>query len=175
MGRAQNAFWRLLEDPANLAKWVTTLGAAPSGFIRQVYEEGKAAGPGVSCPVPLWFPIWSFDNPGIHGGKGTPLSQVLASIGLGDTEKFNLPVHSSDIHKVIEHTHARLVGSFCKLYESDIQPQKVGEYKSILRKLFYTKSSIASAKVIHGDVMSLRATLEKILENQGGEIPKPLR
>ncbi len=176
LGRAQDAFWRLLEQPANVAKWVTALGAAPAGFIRQVFEEGKAAGPGVSCPVPMWFPMWSFDNPGIHGGKGgKPWNDFVSMANLRATEIFDLPVRSSDIHKVIEHTHARLVKSFYKVYDSNLQSTPISFYKDVLRNHFYTNPWVASAKVIRGDVESLRATLHKIVEKKGGEIPKPMR
>ena len=176
LGRAQDAFWRQLEQPANVARWETTPGAAPGGFIRHAFEEGKAAGPCVSCPLPAWFPITSFDNPGIHGGKGgKPWNEFLSMVNLHATNIFDLPVRSSDIHKVIEHVHARLLKSFYKVYESNVLSAPMTVNKELLGNPFYTSPSAVSAKVIHGDVESLRDTLQKIVEKQGGENPKPRR
>lgn len=166
-----DALWQKLADPSNLLKWVTTLGPVPKGAERLKYELARPEG-----WSPVWFPIWSFDNPSIHGGNrpGT-LDPFLASLGLSAAEVFPLPAHSSDIHKVVEHTHARGVKSFEEQYYGDPRILTVPTYKRIFQECFEKDPAVASPEVIAADVQSLVATMAAVAVKEGGEIPKRLR
>lgn len=125
---------------------------------------------------PVWFPIWSFDNPSIHGGNrpGTR-DPFLASLRLTEAEVFPLPAHSSDIHKVVEHTHARGVRSFEAQYYSDPRVLSVPTYKRMFQEAFEKDPSVASPEVIEADVRGLVETMAAVGVKKGGEIPKRLR
>lgn len=171
MKRAMNAFWQKLAEPANLLKWVTLLLPVPKGAKRWKYE--------LACPEgwsPVWFPIWSFDNPSIHGGNrpGTRAA-FLGSLGLPDAEAFPLPAHSSDIHKVVEHTHDRGVRSFETKYYQDPHILSVPTYKRMFQEGFEKDPSVASPEVIEAGVRLLVETMAAVAVKKGGEIPKRLR
>ena len=120
-----------------------------------------------------WLPIRSFDNPNIHGG--TKAEAIKAALQWDDAEVFQLPVRSSDIHKVIEHTPARLVGAFQRWYYDNLTECPLSEYKRKLEELFYKDPSVASPDVIRADVESLPYTYRQVVEKQGGEISKAYR
>lgn len=48
-------------------------------------------------------PIYSFDNPRIHGGRNW--AEVMRAAGISDKAHYNLSVNSPDLHRIIEHTH----------------------------------------------------------------------
>lgn len=121
----------------------------------------------------VWYPIWSFDNPNIRGGLSA--LSVLEATGWTEADLFPLPARSSDIHKVIEHTHARLSEAFHKWYYNDRRLHSLRRYKVVYEEFFYTDPAVASADVIMGDVVGLTATLLKIAQAKGGEIPKKYR
>ena len=131
--------------------WVKTLGTVPKGPERLKYEQARPEG-GWS---PIWFPVWSFDNPSIHGGSRPGTREpFLRALGLPDAEVFPLPVHSSDIHKPVEHTHARVVTSFESEYYDDPQPHTLATYKDRFKGKFESDPSVARAEVIAADVHS---------------------
>ena len=118
-------------------------------------------------------PIWSFDNPTIHVA---PTAQsVKAALGWGDADVFGLPVGSSDIHKVIEQAHSRLVWAFHEWYYNNLTEYPFSVYTEQLGELFYNAPSVASQSVVLGDVYSLPSTYRKVIERGGGEIPKAYR
>ena len=90
-------------------------------------------------------------------------------------EVFPLPVHSGDIHKVVEHTHARGVKSFEDWYYTDPRIHSVSKYKRKFQEAFENCSSVAGPATIEGDVRSLVETLAAVGRSGGGEIPKGLR
>ncbi len=160
-----------MAQPHKRAAWEAALGLVP--FPAQERQRFELA-----CMPPggwpwEWKPIWSFDNPSIHGGVGGAL--VLQALGIPKAQHFELTVRSSDIHKVIEHTHARLVGQFEDWYYIDPQPYELSVYKGVLEQLFYTRYEVASAEVIMEDVQSMPGTLAKVISAAGGEIGKPWR
>lgn len=185
MRRAVAAFWKQLtkprdpdddEDKGNMARWVGALGRVPRGEE----ERGKFVPEGTPSPpggwARLWFPVWSFDNPSIHGGTGgKQLEAVLSRIGLPAAEVFDLPVHSSDMHKVVEHTHSRIVDAFEDWFYSNPKPYPLAAYKEVIKLLFYDDPGVAAPNVIEGDVCTLPLTLEAIAAVEGREIPKRLR
>jgi hypothetical protein len=76
---------------------------------------------------------------------------------------------------VIEHTHARPGEAFHKWYYNDRRLHSLRRYKVVHEEFFYTDPAVASADVIMGDVVGLTATLLKIAQAKGGEIPKKYR
>lgn len=171
MARAKEAFWKKLGEAGNLTAWVTKLGF-PLGLRarRAFFEPAKIDS---KQPVPsFWFPIWSWDRPPSHGGTGQATTRaVLEALGLPDTEFLWLPSRSPDIHKIIEHTLARLITQFETWYQYDPQPYATRAYKEVLKHLFYNCPAVASAAVITNDVWTLPLTLLKIMEALGGDIP----
>ncbi len=162
---------RLRQDAAAHQTWSDALGPVPrSEAERARFEMGPR--PPKGWPA-VWHPIWSFDNPNIHGGLSA--LSVLEAMEWTEANNFPLPACSSDIHKVIEHTHARLTAAFFKWYYNDRRLHSLRRYKVVHEEFFYTNPAVASADVIMGDVMSLTTTLLKIAEAKGGEIPKKYR
>lgn len=175
MRRAQAAFWAKLSIPSNMVKWVQQLGLPYKlGAQRSRYEQ-VAAPPG-SLPA-FFFPIWSWDRCSIHGGKGgASLEGVLNAVGLPKAEFFDLPTRSgSDMHRVIEHVHARLVSAFETWFARDPQPYSTQYYKAVLAQLFYTCPQVASPAVIEAAVRTLPAVLAQVALQNGGEVSKLYR
>ena len=123
-------------------------------------------------------PIFSFDHPRIHGGQHPEL--IFEEMGLHPKfSHFWLPTNSPDIHKVIEHTHARLVQTFQTWLFRDSSTYSLQEYKKALEMIFYSHSvdfsSVASWQVIKADVDSLHATLREVAGLKGGWPEKKIR
>ena len=176
LNRAQEAFWlKLSTMPALLTKWVQLLGLPyKMGAQRLLFEGAK---PPLGRLPSFWFPIWSWDRCSIHGGKGgEPLDAVLRSAGLPRAEFFDLPPRSGvDIHRIIEHVHARLVGLFGAWYCSDPQPYAVEAYKTVLQQIFYSFPGVASPEVIEAEVRKLPPVLQEVIAKSGGAVSKPFR
>ncbi len=169
--RAQEAFVGKMRDPANVQLWQEALGPVPTDPAeRSRFEMGPM--PEGGWPD-FWSPIWSFDNPSIHGGPGG--SSVLEALGISQADHFELPVRSSDIHKVIEHTHARLVIKFEEWYYYDPQQYELRAYKVVFERCFYDAACVASANVIMKDVLSIPRLAAKVVAERGGEVPKRFR
>lgn len=88
--------------------WEALLGPVPTSWAEHSRFELQ--------PVPaggwqkFWQPICSCDNPSIHGG--IQATAIARGLRLKDTDPFSLPAHSSEIHDVVEHGHARLTDAF---------------------------------------------------------------
>lgn len=171
MGRARQKFYGLLSQSQHRWHWELGLGPVVEGAARARYEMAPA--PPGGWQAEEWSPIWSFDNPNIHGGPGG--GSVLQALGLEAADHFELPINSCDIHRVIEHTHARLVGAFDRQFYDDMCDQSLGTHKEILDRLFYSDVSVASPEVIVGDVQKLPELFSEIIEHQGGWPPKCFR
>lgn len=175
MRRAMRAVYdKLLRDPEARRLWQEALGPCPQGEKRQPYEVA-APPPGKwrEPPYDDWEPIWSFDHPNIHGGKTG--AAVLTALGLQEPDHFQLTHNSSDIHCVIEHTHARLVAAFQKWLYEDCQAYDLDHYKVGLKRLFYEQPEVASPNVIFRDVKKLPELFEQVIEVKGGHPPKRFR
>lgn len=162
--------YELMRDPTVRLHWETALGPCPSDDrTRARYEmSGKPAGGWMG-----WEPIWSFDHPTIHGGRdGKP---VLTALGLSSSEHFQLTANSCDLHRVIEHTHARLVGRFQSWLYEDCQAYDMQVYKDKLKSIFYHDNPVANPQVIASDVEKLPELCEAILEVEGGWPRKAFR
>lgn len=167
--RAEKAFYDKLRRMRDV--WEQALGPCPFPDQQRQRFELASMPPG-GWPGD-WSPIWSFDKPNIHGGKEA--RSVMAALKWDAADIFQLPVRSSDIHKVIEHTHSRLVRAFDDWYYVNLTEYPLSKYKEKLEELFYHDPSVASASVIFDDVNSLPHTYRQVVERHGGEIPKAFR
>lgn len=152
MKRAQQAVYKKLQDAQ----------------AREVWE--RAVG---RWGVPGNDPIFSFDHPNIHGGNKPGI--IMAAMGLTRASHFMLPANSCDIHKIIEHLHARLVGAFQKWLYEDSTKYNLDVYKRRLEQIFYTCPEIASPPVIQKEVNSLPALFQELIDIKGAWPPKAWR
>lgn len=110
---------------------------------------------------------YSWDNDKIHKGAD------LATVGIADDMRLELPALSSDMHKVIEHVHGRIDNHFQKwLWGFKEGKPKVAECKRKVMEIFQTKITQES---IMNDVHSLHVTYRAIVKAKGGYIVKTLR
>lgn len=178
MGRAGAAFRRRLLEKGAWELWVTALGELPSDpAVRAKFElepgpytflEGFGGA--------TWPAVWSWDNPSCHGGTKPGTRQALLErMGMAAAERFPLPVRSSDLHQLVEHTHARLVAAFEKWYHYDPQPYDLRDYKAKLEHLFYNDPTVASPGVIMENMKHLPETCRQVKAARGGKIPKKWR
>lgn len=149
------------------------LDGALGGEERKLWEAVNTKMDGTPFEWPddsWWAPIFSFDKPPIHGGKDTsfPGRPVLQALGLEAPQNFPLIPHSPDIHRVIEHTHARLVGEFNDwLYHNPSNKITTKEYKEKLVELFYGSPTVARSEVITKDVFGLVFCFKDIVARDG--------
>lgn len=171
MTRASKKVYDMLLDSQHRQKWEDALGICPGDdHIRRQYQLTSAPKEGWCSG---WEPIWSFDHPNIHGGRDG--ASVLEALGLNAADHFPLPANSCDLHKVIEHTHARLVGSFQRWLYADCQEYDMSTYKEKLKALFYTDASVAHSSVISADIATMPELCDQIVEVKGGWPPKAFR
>lgn len=116
-------------------------------------------------------PMFSFDNPRIHGGAER-WEELMLACDLEKKQRYPLSPYSPDIHRVIEHTHARLCGDFQRWINSHTGPFDLPAYKSKLFELFYERQT---PEVIANDVKTLPALYAAIIKAGGGWPPKPFR
>lgn len=152
MKRAKQAVEARLQDPA----------------VRELWEKavGKLGQPGCG-------PIYSFDHPNIHGGKKP--QAVMRALGLTLADHFMLPTHSCDIHRVIEHTHARLVRTFQTWLYEDSAQYNLATYKAVLETLFYHGAGVAEPHVIAKDVKGLPELFQELINIRGAWPAKHFR
>lgn len=108
-----------------------------------------------------WEPIYSLDGPSIHVRALDNLDFVFEG-----QNKFPLPPHSADIHKVIEHVHANLSTAMDKWAVREGRGKSAEEFREHYKSLFYK----LSASAIQKDILSLPDTLRiiKTPVNRGG-------
>lgn len=113
------------------------------------------------CP-----PLFSFDNPPIHN------KAPLASIGMQQAERVDLPPCSPDMHKVIEHVFGSLTGGMNASLARDPALRSTPMYKAELERLFH---AMITPEGVGRDVESLPDTYQGILDVGGGWPDKTLR
>lgn len=110
---------------------------------------------------------YSWDNDRIHAGAD------LATVGIADDMRLELPALSSDMHKVIEHVHARIQYHFENwLWDYGEGKPKVDECKEKVMEIF---NNVISQESIKADVYSLHKTYKAMIAANGGYIAKSLR
>ena len=110
--------------------------------------------------------LYSGDNDRIHQGAD------LATVGIADDMRLELPELSSDMHKVIEHVHARIQYHFDNwLWDFDGGKPKVEDCKEKVLQIF---NDLISQESIKADVYTLHKTYHAIIKADGGYIAKSL-
>lgn len=177
MKRARAAFYRRRGSFPHRLRWNVELGLPLYGKSRERFEMPRPKGAPAKDWEDGWLgwdPIFSFDNPSAHGGKGGKL--VLPALQLDASDHFELPSNSPDIHRVIERTHARLVGAFNDwLYHDASDAFSMADYMAKLEDLFYNEPGVASRQVIMADVVKLPELYENVIANEGGWADKAFR
>lgn len=120
---------------------------------------------------------YSFDSARIHQSAldvkpdGSP--SFLADVGFSPEMRITLSPYSPDLHKVIEHAHARALYHFRKwMYEDTTKYNDVEVYKAKFEEIF---RQCSTAKIIKADVASLKETYKHVKENWGTWPPACLR
>lgn len=109
-------------------------------------------------------PLLSYGNDRVHT---SPLACLPEHGVFSGRDRLVLPARSPDLHRVIEHSHARLCKQFIKLlhYQSDVLT--AGQYIEQLRSLFFKHESV---EVISKDVAKL-PELYHVVAVEGGYAP----
>lgn len=121
---------------------------------------------------------YSFDSARIHqsalntrGDDGSP--SMLSDVGFLPHMRIILPPYSPDLHKIIEHAHARAMYHFRKwLYQDPTKYTDVEVYKTKFEELFIQANS---ANAVKADVASLKETYKYVKDNWGSWPPACLR
>jgi len=111
--------------------------------------------------------LYSYDNDKVHMGAD------LTEVGIMPGDRFALPPCSSDMHKVVEHTHAWLQGQMQKWLE-DMEEHRLTADACKL-KLQHLVDSKLKQSSIAADVASLKDTYRAIIAARGGYPPKKYR
>lgn len=107
-------------------------------------------------------PLWSYDNATVHLNK-----TEMAAVGITEANRLPLPPLSGDMHKVIEHVHARLIKAFKEEVVKLGRVCEPHEYMELLSSLFF---KIITADQIARDVDSLKPLYAAIIKAQGGQV-----
>lgn len=111
--------------------------------------------------------VYSLDNATIHGN-----AQALERLGIDKAQWELSPPRSPDFHKPIEHLFGRMKGAFQAWLHSHPKKRSPDAYMSVVEELF---KECATSQQIWPDVESMEETYDKIVEKQGGWVPKPYR
>jgi hypothetical protein len=87
--------------------------------------------------VPVFAPVWSWDNPRNHGSfaKG---DWTGGAITISPDQHTGLPTYSGDMHSVIETSHAVVCGALQKFINDTPDDTPFETYQAKLDELFYT-------------------------------------
>ena len=111
--------------------------------------------------------LYSWDNDRTHVGA------ELATVGIADDMRLELPECSSDMHKVIEHVHANIQREFDEwLWGFTTGKPTVQECKDKVEEIF---TQVVSSDSVKSDVYSLHKTYDAIIKANGGYIAKTFR
>jgi hypothetical protein len=118
----------------------------------------------------LGGPLYSFDGASAHWSV-----EALEELGVTVDLLLPLPAKSPDMHKVIEHVFGRMKPKLRDWLYHHPAKRTLEEYMAQVVRLFWENAEVAGQETIDGDVASLHATYEKVVECRGGEIPKQYR
>ncbi len=111
--------------------------------------------------------LYSWDNDRIHVGAD------LATVGIADDMRLELPECSSDMHKVIEHVHGNIQREFDEwLWGYTTGKPTVDECKDKVLEIF---DHVVSSDSVKRDVYSLHRTYRAIINANGGYVAKNVR
>ena len=109
--------------------------------------------------------IWSYDNPRIHDAD-------LSELGITEDNRAPLPPRSGDMHKVIEHVHARLCRA---MGEWVARNPNVTSRPAMMRKFQDMFFDVITPASVSADVASLPELWRWIKDNGGDGAPARLR
>lgn len=114
--------------------------------------------------------VYSFDNDAVHQGAMEELQQRGL---ITNSNRAPLPPNSPDMHKVVEHSIARLTSMVnSELAHTEDLVLPVEHWRSRLEQMFLTGITAAS---IRADVASLKATYQAIIDVAGSWPPRKYR
>jgi hypothetical protein len=118
--------------------------------------------------LPYFKPLWSLDNAPVHG---TAISGPWPTRPEGLWNVVSPPPYSPDLHKVIEHVHARVCTEFMDwiVKNPNTAYDCIEDYYARLEYMF---QEIITPESVRKDVDSLLQTFAKVLE-AGGGYPEP--
>jgi hypothetical protein len=115
-------------------------------------------------------PLFSFDSAKIHkSALGAQFAELRKEYKWSMGMRFALPVYSPDMHRVIEHAHARAVLQFRQwLYEHPAEVT-IGRYKTEFEKIF---RECCTPDIIAQDVAGLPELYQVVKARDGAWAPK---
>lgn len=117
-------------------------------------------------------PTFSFDSAKIHE-SGMSLEDELRKFKWSsDAMRFPLPIYSPDMHRVIEHAHARAVLEFRRWLYQHPREYTIGRYKSEFEKIF---RECCKPKTIADDVGGLPELYKMVVQRNGCWAPCAMR
>jgi hypothetical protein len=139
-------------------------GAEIQAFIEETADKLKAHPLIPANFRPYFLPLWSLDNAPVHKAA---ISMAWPNKPAGLFNSVSPPPYSPDLHKVIEHVHARVCTEFMDwiVKHPNIVYNTIEEYFARLENIFY---SVITAEIVKKDVQSLQLTFAKVVEAQGG-------
>jgi hypothetical protein len=120
--------------------------------------------------------LYSFDGARIHesAAKEDINGRSLLSSFNGYTAALRVPLspYSPDLHRVIEHTHARAVIKFQHWMYKNPKTHTIGQYKAVFQKQY---EECCSAEVIAEDVAGLPELYNDVFHSDGHWAPRKMR
>lgn len=116
-------------------------------------------------------PTFSFDNAKIHE-SGMTFEEALQKFNWSDDMRFPLPTYSPDMHRVIEHAHARAVLQFGKWLYQHPKEYTISKYKKEFERIF---RECCKPSTIAADVKGLPELYKVVVQKKGAWAQKELR
>lgn len=118
-------------------------------------------------------PLYSFDSAKIHvSALGAQFAWLHQKIKWSMGMRFPLPVYSPDMHRVIEHAHARAVLHFRQWLYEHPKEVTIGRYKAEFERLF---RECCTPDIIAQDVAGLPELYKVVKARSGAWAPRKYR
>lgn len=118
-------------------------------------------------------PLFSFDSAKIHKSALTrKFSGLHKKLGWCIDMRFALPVYSPDMHRVIEHAHARAVLQFRQWLYENPREVTIGRYKTEFERIF---RECCTPDIIAQDVAGLPELYKVVRARDGAWAPRQYR
>jgi hypothetical protein len=118
-------------------------------------------------------PMFSFDSARIHkSALGAQFAELQKKIKWCIGMRFALPVYSPDMHRVIEHAHARAVLQFRQWLYENPKEVTIGRYKAEFERIF---RECCTPDIIAQDVAGLPELYKVVKARNGAWAPRKYR
>jgi hypothetical protein len=118
-------------------------------------------------------PMFSFDSARIHiSALGAHFAEMHKQIKWCMGMRFALPVYSPDLHRVIEHAHARAVLQFRQWLYENPKEVTIGRYKAEFERIF---RECCTPQIIAQDVAGLPELYKVVKARNGAWAPRKFR